>query len=604
MGTRSRPFLDPTFHREHPLKCLPVMKEEITTRKSDWATTSEHQTPIQVDTTTDHPLASIVGAITCDVCTWGVHVVQDMMSSNKSDDEIAKFLIDGCTILHIEKKEVCTGIIPLFENEAFGVIGNPENKPEYICGFLGICPFTPANFTGIITFPSPKPPHVAPVPPAKDGARLKMLHLSDVHMDTLYVPGSTNDCGEPICCRASNGPGTGPTAAGQWGDYKCDVSLPMVTNMFENIAATQDDISFVIWTGDNPPHDVWMQSHETQLAATDRITTMLDKYLPNAQVFPCLGNHEGVPVNTFPLPGMPGSTWLFDALATTWSNWLDASAQETFRYGGYYTMPMDLVENGRVISLNMNWCNNQNLWLIENVTDAANMLQWTVNTLEAAEAAKEKVYIIGHIPTGISDCIDIWAQQFYQIVDRYEDTIVSIFYGHTHHDSIGLYHAVDGSGRPTAVAYVAPSVTTFTDQNPSYRIYTIDEESKYIVESSTYHADVSLANKVGTPQWVLEYNASSTYALTTMFPEDWEAVVQEMSTNATMFESYYNNYYSGSPYPLSKACTAETCTSHYICDALSGYSYQYKACIAAAAKGSAIHLDEYLKFSNSLPRTC
>ena len=38
---------------------------------------------------------------------------------------------------------------------------------------------------------------------------LRVLHLTDIHLDTMYSPGSQAVCKEPLCCRASDGkPGT------------------------------------------------------------------------------------------------------------------------------------------------------------------------------------------------------------------------------------------------------------------------------------------------------------------------------------------------------------------------------------------------------------
>ena len=35
----------------------------------------------------------------------------------------------------------------------------------------------------------------------EDYPKLKIVQLSDVHIDLAYKPGSKTDCGEPLCCR-------------------------------------------------------------------------------------------------------------------------------------------------------------------------------------------------------------------------------------------------------------------------------------------------------------------------------------------------------------------------------------------------------------------
>ena len=35
---------------------------------------------------------------------------------------------------------------------------------------------------------------------------LRILQLSDIHVDLLYKAGSNANCGEPLCCRGNDGP--------------------------------------------------------------------------------------------------------------------------------------------------------------------------------------------------------------------------------------------------------------------------------------------------------------------------------------------------------------------------------------------------------------
>lgn len=49
---------------------------------------------------------------------------------------------------------------------------------------------------------------------------LDVVQITDIHVDPYYVPGSSAECGEPLCCRATSGPVKGPgKSAGVWGDY-------------------------------------------------------------------------------------------------------------------------------------------------------------------------------------------------------------------------------------------------------------------------------------------------------------------------------------------------------------------------------------------------
>lgn len=61
------------------------------------------------------------------------------------------------------------------------------------------------------------------------------------------------------------------------------------------------------------------------------------------------------------------------------------------------------------------------------------------------------------------------------------------FFGHIHTDSfVVFYEDMDNwRSRPSGVLYVAPSVTTYSDINPAYRLYTIDANN-YVGVNFTY----------------------------------------------------------------------------------------------------------------------
>ena len=59
----------------------------------------------------------------------------------------------------------------------------------------------------------------------------------------------------------------------------------------------------------------------------------------------------------------------------------------------------------RVISINTNFCNNLNFWLLLNFADPHYHLHWLYKQLHKAEMNKEKVYLLGHIPPGSDSCL-------------------------------------------------------------------------------------------------------------------------------------------------------------------------------------------------------
>ena len=64
-----------------------------------------------------------------------------------------------------------------------------------------------------------------------------------------------------------------------------------------------------------------------------------------------------------------------------------------------------------------------------------------------------------------------------RVVSRFENTVVGQFYGHTHQDEFIVFYEPEENARATNVAFISPSVATWTNLNPSYRIFTSDSNT-------------------------------------------------------------------------------------------------------------------------------
>ena len=88
------------------------------------------------------------------------------------------------------------------------------------------------------------------------------------------------------------------------------------------------------------------------------------------------------------------------------------------------------------------------------------------------------MYVVSHVPGGFSDTMGGWGREFARVVSRFESTVVGQFYGHTHQDEfIVFYEPEAANARATNVAFISPSVATWTNLNPSYTIFTTDSET-------------------------------------------------------------------------------------------------------------------------------
>lgn len=156
--------------------------------------------------------------------------------------------------------------------------------------------------------PIPKPPVTPPGPsPSPKKPLLRMLQLSDTHIDLSYAEGGNAVCGEPLCCRIPEKSSVPANhQSGYWGDYRdCDIPMRTLEGMLSHIRNHHCDLDFVIWTGDIPAHDIWNQTRAGQISLIRSVSSLMSKYLSHVPILPALGNHESSPVNRYVILTQP-----------------------------------------------------------------------------------------------------------------------------------------------------------------------------------------------------------------------------------------------------------------------------------------------------------
>ncbi|KPM07774.1 hypothetical protein QR98_0062760, partial [Sarcoptes scabiei] len=444
----------------------------------------------------------------------------------------------------------------------------------------------------------------------------KILQISDIHIDLDYRENANAVCGEPLCCRASSPQSNEPidpkNRAGYWGDYRdCDVPLRLVEETFKSIRHNHPDLEYVLWTGDIPPHDIWNQTRETQLHYIEIAGKLFDKYFGHLPIFPTVGNHESVPMNSFPIRTHSQSgveekyskQWLYDKLAQIWLRWLPSETRSSIESGAYFATR---VRKGlKIISLNTNFCNTQNWWILLNATDPGNQLEWLIQQLMESERLSEMVQIIGHVPPGSNDCVQVWSRNYNQIINRFASIIKGQFFGHTHNDEFEIFYREvkpvvesqhENTFLPTNIAYIGPSVTTFGNVNPGYRVYLVDQETFEIIDHQTYYLNLTEANLngPGVPlHYRLSYSALDAYEMKTLSPMEWHRLVMRMRTpmirgdhlafrlqeSNRLFRNFHRYFYNLSDdIGDENKCDNENCKYEMLCKLLTAHSYNQTHC--------------------------
>ncbi|CAJ0583730.1 unnamed protein product, partial [Mesorhabditis spiculigera] len=448
----------------------------------------------------------------CGTCKLLVDMLQNMLKSNKTEQEIFEVVENLCVNLKIEDPHICKAIVPQFGPELVYVLEKSDHDVDDICGaMITGCgnPENPKTALWPMQIPANKPV-VKPWPVVANGGNtLRVLHLSDIHLDRMYTVGAESNCTKgggvqnPMCCRPY--PDVDPSTpiqipAGPWGmNQNCDLPFQTFVNAMSHINKTEK-LDFIYITGDLEGHDIWDYTKEKTISNIQNITDVLSSFFPNTPIYQATGNHEGVPMD-----GMPPHTmedyqtyspeWLYKEFAKAWGPHLTQQAIFDTQYRASYSIYIK--KNLRLISLNTVYCSQWNFFLFLDLVDPDGTLQWLAEQLLDAEQKKEKVHIISHIPSGDDYCMKGWSFNFYDIVNR---------------------------------------------------IYTIDGEytgSSYtVLEAETYWADVELANRNNKePDWKLEYKTRQAYNMPDLSPKSWSDLVTRMETNNTLFNMYRTYHY-------------------------------------------------------------
>lgn len=372
------------------------------------------------------------------------------------------FVIEACSLF--TKRSVCKGAIDMYADVVVDALIDHYVDAELVCTKIKVCP---KHFTKLKADDyarevlKNKPETQEPTFPSS--RKLKILHITDTHIDPEYSVGAEGDCPLPYCCR-SNAPGSHThkgkikSPAGFWG-YSGLCDLPLYT--FESlITSAVRDIKpdLIVWTGDNDAHDVWEITEETPIKATKLVSSTLNK-LVKSPLFPAIGNHEEYPCDMFDLYTEDKKQEFLNRLSNVYSDFIGEEDAKKFSATGFYTKLYNNTKL-RIIALNCFLCDAMNFYLIRNPTDPLGQIESLRNALQAAEDSGEKVIIIGHIPPGDYTFLQECNKRYNALIDRYQNIIRGQFFGHTHYDEMRLIHGYFDKSKTVGAVYTAPSVTT------------------------------------------------------------------------------------------------------------------------------------------------
>ena len=294
--------------------------------------------------------------------------------------------------------------------------------------------------------------------------------LSDIHFDIAYkanynssyychsvlIKGQTTIPEETLDIQALSRP-------------FCDSSLELVESSLSEMQRIDSDPEFILITGDLIAHYTstiltstgsFSPSYSQSLVqeSFQKLASSCDKFFPNTQIIPLIGNNDGYADYEMPT-GLDKLEYL-EFLYSVWEP-LSKGMSRKFFTDGYYSIKS---KNGlNVIVLNSNFFSVN--YLNIGVQGGVQMI-WLKGQLEG----NSNNILIMHIPPSLTlysggelSWYDYYSEVFLKMMSEYSESIIGIFAGHYHIGSFQLIGQIP--------IILNPSISPYFGNNPGFRYY-------------------------------------------------------------------------------------------------------------------------------------
>lgn len=246
----------------------------------------------------------------CTTCRATVNIVartykdpEGELNGPNRESDTKRIILGICKRLKIQTQEVCGAVFDFNWPALEYIIENSISDARSLCGSLPIkfCKVKQPEYSWSISVDGglEDASNSKNDIPKKTANDYTILHLTDIHYDPLYEPGSLAECEEILCCQRNKSITEGTSAAaGYWSDYRvCDSPWHMITNAVQHIHKTHTNIDYIYNTGDLIDHMIWETSVEKNTETITKVNKLLNETFYPLKVYSCVGNHEPHPLN-------------------------------------------------------------------------------------------------------------------------------------------------------------------------------------------------------------------------------------------------------------------------------------------------------------------
>jgi sphingomyelin phosphodiesterase acid-like 3 len=321
--------------------------------------------------------------------------------------------------------------------------------------------------------------------------------------------------------------------------------------------------------------------------------------IPGAHVYLALGNNDSSCGDYRLDPGMEWFRLLSHVaeagVGRTWSK----SATESFEQGGYYSVEMAspmkktrmIVVDDTFLSGGYKSCKGE-----KNREPGEKQMAWLQTQLNDARAQHERVWVMGHIPPGVSPYATFQQQKqntnlctvegkpvSHMPTDLLGDTIISNgdvvklgIFGHTHVDELKL---LTGGAGDVPIKNV-PSLTSIGGNYPSFTIANLDPTTAELVD----YIVIGSSDPDGS-RWTKEYTFSERSGSIGFTPATLRKVIAELAADPSgtnkSSQDYILNWSVG-----AQRQQLQPIWPGYVCGMNHQHAEDYKSCVCQGPLGS------------------
>ncbi|KAJ6253797.1 sphingomyelin phosphodiesterase [Anaeramoeba flamelloides] len=374
----------------------------------------------------------------------------------------------------------------------------------------------------------------------------KFLVINDAHLDKNYKEGGTVQCDSPCACCCDDMPPSNYTGqtAGKWGSSKCNTPF----RLFEQVipVVQQQQIDFVVFLGDAPSMAFWEVTYEDSISYVKYVAQQLAK-LVDIPVVPVIGNHDYSPSDFFTCDGSMDN--YYKTMADIYKQWLPSDIA-SFHHCGWYSN--SIIPGLRFLIMNTMICDPADILILHESEEMTEQCKWLDSEIQKAKDNGEKVYLFGHVPIGQSTqriypplCWTNSSLKIAQLMEKYPDTIVSMFSGHTHFSEFRVVYDTKTSKIPVGMNLISPSFVPEASRYSGFRIYDYNTQSFEITNIHQWYSNPYSVGDDQIPVWEKHFDFLSDYkdyGVEKVNPSELDKIAKQITTNEDLFKLYYQRY--------------------------------------------------------------